>query len=124
MNKWLKISSLLIALAIASSAFGAHYLKFRLDEYYLDVFNKASFYHLTQAMGMLLIAILGKLELLSVKNTKLILSILFFGILVFSGSLYLLAITQLKWLGAITPIGGVAMILAWTITTLSINKTN
>ena len=120
MSNWLKISSLLIALAIASSAFGAHYLKFRLDEYYLDVFNKASFYHLTQALGMLLVVILGKLEFLSIKNAKTILAILFFGILVFSGSLYALSIMQIKWLGAITPIGGVAMILAWILVALKI----
>lgn len=113
MGRLIGISALMIALSIAAGAFGAHSLKDRLDSYYLSVYEKAALYHLTQSLGLLAVAILGAINILPAASVLKIFVLLLFGVIVFSGSLYLLTFTQIKWLGAITPIGGTAMIAAW-----------
>ncbi len=112
-NKLFGIAAILIGLAIICGAFGAHGLKDKLDPYYLSVFEKAAFYHITQSAGLILILFMAQTNVMPAEFITKIFYILLFGILVFSGSLYLLAVTQIKWLGAITPIGGTAMIVAW-----------
>ncbi len=114
MNKFFGIAALLLALSIASGAFAAHGLKDKLDPYYFAVFEKAAFYHLTQSIGLLIILFFAQTNVLPESFIVKIFFILLFGICVFSGSLYILALTQIKWLGAITPIGGTAMIVAWS----------
>ena len=106
---------MLLALAVAMGAFGAHALKEKLDAYSLAVYEKAAFYHFVHALGLLLVALLAAQISLEQKWTTIICSLLFAGVVVFSGSLYLLAITGVKWLGAITPIGGTMFIAAWLI---------
>jgi len=94
-------------------AFGAHVLKDKLSEYSMSVYDKAVLYQFFHAFGILFVAILNQLF-----NTKEfnICGILFIvGILLFSGSLFILAITDIKWLGAITPIGGGLFIISWII---------
>lgn len=97
--------------SVALGAFGAHALKGSLESKFFEIFQTGvtyQFYH-TFALGFVLILAQTK------KDFSYKLSALFFiiGILIFSGSLYLLAITQIKWLGAITPIGGVFFLLGW-----------
>ena len=103
--------SLLSMLSVVLGAFGAHYLKNTLNDYSLSVFQTGVLYQFFHSVGILVLVLLSK----SIDNLNLDLSIWFFtlGIILFSGSLYLLAITGLKWLGAITPIGGMFFILGW-----------
>ena len=111
-----KISSLgaiLVALGIILGAFGAHGLQHILDERGRSIYEKAVLYHLVDAVGILIVGICGRSGFIAPSSTLWIAAILTFGILVFSGSLYLLAITQQRWLGMITPIGGTAFIAGW-----------
>ncbi len=112
MNNQLPVSNLYfglglfsLGLAIVIGAFGAHGLKDILDDYGKDVFFKANFYHFVIAFTILILC------LAHVSYLKLSVSLLLLASIIFSGSLYVLAITGLKWLGAITPIGGTIMIL-------------
>jgi len=111
LKTWVSISAVLLALAVALGAFGAHVLKGRLPDYYMGVFEKAVFYHLIHALAILILAFsAGNFSSGALPR---ILCVFLSGILVFSGSLYVLAITQVRWLGAITPLGGLAFIAAW-----------
>ena len=107
-------------LSVVLGAFGAHLLKDKLSEYYMGVYDKGVLYQMFHSIAILVTAILND----SLKNIQLDLSIYLFsiGILLFSGSLYLLAITGHKWLGAITPIGGTLFIAGWFILFIKILK--
>ena len=102
-----KLAAFFGASGVALGAFGAHGLKAVLESNHtLEVWHTASLYHLLHAVALLLLAPAAPAHRLS--------RILFSsGILIFSGSLYALAVTGVKWLGAITPIGGVALIAGW-----------
>jgi len=104
-----------MSLAVMLGAFGAHGLRAKLDAYSLGVYEKAVFYHFIHAMGLLLVSFLPKTGTFSEFATSWVCGLLLAGILLFSGSLYLLAITGNRWLGAITPIGGVAFIAGWLV---------
>lgn len=103
----------LMLLAVALGAFGAHALKARLSADMLAIWHTAVLYHMVHALGCIAIGIL--MPRYSQQSNKISLAggLMLIGILVFSGSLYLLALTEQRWLGAITPIGGVAFLLAW-----------
>ena len=103
--------SIFSLLAIILGAFGAHGLKNILDDYGKEIFQKAVFYHFVHAISIIL---LGSLEN-QFSNINLSISgyCFIFGIILFSGSLYLLSITNIKLLGAITPIGGIGFIVGW-----------
>ncbi len=90
--------------AVAAGAFGAHGLEDRLDEHHLEIFETAARYHMYHALGIGLCALVGARRAGWVMQA---------GVVVFSGSLYLLAVTGAKWLGAITPLGGTAMMVGW-----------
>jgi uncharacterized membrane protein YgdD (TMEM256/DUF423 family) len=105
--------ALLMAFAIAAGAFGAHALKDRLDEYSKGVYDKAAFYHLIHAIAILIIGLIASNKIISEYATEKIFFLFLGGIAIFSGSLYLLALTGVRWLGAITPIGGTLFIVAW-----------
>lgn len=119
-----KIACALLALAVCLGAFGAHVLKGQLDAYSLNVFEKAVFYHFVHALGILAIPMMIKTSLVKKKTALRAALLLTFGITVFSGSLYVLAISGMKWLGAITPIGGLAFILGWLVLLISVEKSN
>jgi uncharacterized membrane protein YgdD (TMEM256/DUF423 family) len=98
--------------AVALGAFGAHGLKATLSADMMAVYQTAVQYHVYHALALLLVGILmhSGVQHLSLR----IAAVLFFvGVLVFSGSLYALAITEIKILGAITPIGGLMFLIAW-----------
>jgi uncharacterized membrane protein YgdD (TMEM256/DUF423 family) len=98
--------------AVAAGAFGAHALRGSLTPDLLAIYQTAALYHLLHAVALFGAALLGRVE--SVSALALATGIAFIvGILLFSGSLYLLAITGTRWLGAITPIGGVAFMVGW-----------
>lgn len=100
-------------LSVALGAFAAHGLKSRLDEYSLSVFHTGVQYQFYHTFALLLIGVL----LLHRETPSLTWSgyAFLFGILVFSGSLYLLAFTGVKTWGAVTPIGGVGFLVGWLL---------
>jgi uncharacterized membrane protein YgdD (TMEM256/DUF423 family) len=101
-----------MALAVVLGAFGAHALKARLAPEQLDVWHTAVQYHVYHALGLFVVAALCDL-LQDVAMVRLAGWMMVLGIVVFSGSLYVLTISGVRWLGAITPLGGVALIAAW-----------
>ena len=112
---WIALGSLLMALAVAMGAFGAHALKGRLDAYALSVYEKAVFYHFVHALGILLVGLLARSNAITPAGQARVTWLLLIGIVAFSGSLYALAISGIRMLGAITPIGGIAFIAAWAL---------
>jgi uncharacterized membrane protein YgdD (TMEM256/DUF423 family) len=110
---WSAIAAVLLALAVGLGAFGAHGLRSRLDAYLMDIYKTAVLYHFLHALGMLAVSALPKSGAVTEATAEAVCWLLLAGILIFSGSLYLLAVTGTRGLGAITPFGGVAFILAW-----------
>src|SRR5882672_2284635 len=107
---WPVTGAILMALAVVFGAFGAHGLRERLDAYSMDVYQKAVFYHFVHALGLLIVSFLPKTGTFSEHATTVVCGLLLAGIVIFSGSLYALAITGNRGLGAITPIGGLSFI--------------
>lgn len=105
------IGALCAASAVAAGAFGAHALKSILDPAMLAVYETAARYQMYHALGLFVVAWLSR-ETQSPAATK---AGWFFcaGILLFSGSLYLVALAGIKWMGALTPLGGVSFISGW-----------
>lgn len=109
---FITLASLSGMLAVIFGAFGAHALRGKLDDYALGVFETAVQYHFNHSLALLAVGILA----LSQPQTVLLKSsgwLFLLGIVIFSGSLYLLSLTGARWLGAITPLGGLAFIAAW-----------
>lgn len=107
------------ALAVIFGAFGAHALRAKLDPYLMNVYEKGVLYHFLHALALLIVTLLVKNGTI-LESSALRVSILFIiGIVLFSGSLYLLAITGERWFGAITPVGGVAFIIGWILLALA-----
>ena len=106
---WPATAAIALALAVMLGAFGAHGLRNRLDAYSLGIWEKAVFYHFIHALGLLIV------PLVAPAGASRVSWLLLAGILIFSGSLYLLAITGVRTLGAITPIGGLSFIAAWLL---------
>ncbi|RLQ20920.1 DUF423 domain-containing protein [Seongchinamella sediminis] len=109
---FITLASLSGMLAVVFGAFGAHGLRNRLDDYLMGVFETAVQYHFYHALALLAVGViaLGQPQTVMLKSAGWLFVI---GTLVFSGSLYLLALTGLKWLGAVTPLGGLAFIAGW-----------
>jgi uncharacterized membrane protein YgdD (TMEM256/DUF423 family) len=102
-----RIAAALCFFAVALGAFGAHSLKQILQAHQmLDVWNKAVLYHFVHAVALLVLALYGAAN-------RSAWWLLFAGILIFSGSLYVMALTNLRWPGAITPIGGLCFLAGW-----------
>jgi uncharacterized membrane protein YgdD (TMEM256/DUF423 family) len=112
---WSMTGALLMALAVILGAFGAHGLRGRLDAYRMSVYEKAAFYHFLHALGILIVSILPKTGTFPEGPAGTVCAVLLVGIAIFSGSLYLLAVTGNRWLGAITPAGGLAFIVGWLL---------
>jgi uncharacterized membrane protein YgdD (TMEM256/DUF423 family) len=102
------------AIAVMLGAFGAHALKEKLSEHYLAIWETAVQYQMFHALGLIAIGILMSSSLIG-PITQLTWAgwLLLAGIIIFSGSLYILSLTGIGVLGAITPIGGVAFIIGW-----------
>lgn len=103
----------LMLLAVAFGAFGAHALKPHLSVDMLAIWHTAVLYQMMHALGCIACGILMPRDAQQSKRIARAGSCMLIGILVFSGSLYLLALTGQRWLGAITPIGGMAFLIAW-----------
>jgi uncharacterized membrane protein YgdD (TMEM256/DUF423 family) len=118
------IASLLLMLAVGLGAFGAHGLKSRLDAYSLGIWEKAVFYHFIHALGLLIVTVMSRVGMLTEQTAARVSQLLILGILLFSGSLYLLAVSGVKSLGVVTPLGGLAFIAAWLVLTIQLARGN
>jgi len=107
------VTAFLLALAVVFGAFGAHGLRDILDPYSMTVYEKGVYYHFFHALGMLVIPVLVNAGRCSANAGKWAHGLLGIGILFFSGSLYVLAVTGTTIMGAIAPIGGTAFIAGW-----------
>ena len=114
----LMTAAIFLALAVAIGAFGAHGLKSQLSEEMIQIFKTGVEYHFYHALGLMLIGVIA----ISFPSKLLNWSAIFLsaGIVLFSGSLYVLAITGIKWLGAVTPLGGVGFIAGWVLLFVSL----
>jgi uncharacterized membrane protein YgdD (TMEM256/DUF423 family) len=109
---FITLASLSGMLAVMLGAFGAHALKDKLDDYALGVFETAVQYHFYHSFALLAVGVIA----ISQPQTVMLKSsgwLFMLGILIFSGSLYLLSFTGVRWLGAVTPLGGLAFIGGW-----------
>jgi uncharacterized membrane protein YgdD (TMEM256/DUF423 family) len=112
------VAALMAFLAVAGGAFGAHGLKSKVSTEMLETFQTGIQYQFYHALGLLIVAIM-----IQVFQPNLLLKTTGFlfigGMVVFSGSLYTLVLTGVKWLGAITPIGGLAFLAGWICLVIS-----
>lgn len=118
---FLTISSFMMALAIGLGAFGAHGLKSILSESLLKIYNTGIQYHFYNTLGLFVATFIYALKPDS-KKIFISLWLILIGMLIFSFSLYFLAILNLPILGAITPIGGTLLIVAWIVLCFGILK--
>ncbi|HAI12305.1 MAG TPA: DUF423 domain-containing protein [Phycisphaerales bacterium] len=112
-RKLLILSALFGMLGVILGAFGAHGLKDQISESMMANYQTGVQYHMIHALALLGTALASA----RLRQNTVVLAGWFFvaGIIIFSGSLYIMALTGMKWLGAITPIGGVALIVGWLL---------
>lgn len=107
---WIQVAAVSGMLAVVAGAFGAHGLKARVSPDQLESWATAAQYHLLHSVVLLALALYATS---SGKAIKLPATLFSAGILLFSGSIYLLVLTKMRWLGPLTPIGGLFLILGW-----------
>ncbi|USE36539.1 DUF423 domain-containing protein [Endozoicomonas sp. SCSIO W0465] len=100
--------------AVALSAFAAHGLKGVLSERAMAIFQTAADYQFYHSLALVFVALLG-VNYPASKKLKWSVGLFTAGIVLFSGSLYLLSLTDIHWLGMVTPLGGVSFILGWLV---------
>ncbi len=127
MHKWMLVGGAVFSLlSVILGAFAAHGLRGKLDENAIGIFQTAAHYQLNHGFALILCGILVY-QFQTLPNSLFWLKIsafaFTFGIVFFSGSLYALALTSQKWLGPITPIGGLLFILGWICFILGIYRT-
>lgn len=120
MKLYIITGSVFAALAILFGAFGSHALKEKLTLEQLEIYDIATRYLMFHALGIFAIGILGYQVPGEVLTWPLLLMV--FGILIFSGSLYLISLAGYKKLGMVTPIGGLALIISWLMVAYNIYK--
>lgn len=117
-NRYIAIGAISALLAVALGAFGAHGLEGKISDDMLKVYNTGVTYHMSHALGILLIALMAD-KLGGSGKVLWAGRLLLLGTILFSGSLYLLALTDAKLLGIITPFGGVAFLVGWLLVALA-----
>lgn len=119
--KWIAIAGVIFAgLGVVIGSFGAHALKGKLGVEALNQFEVGVRYQMYHALGLIALALLTihfPENLLNYAAYTMII-----GIIIFSGSLYTLSLSGVKWWGAITPIGGLLLILSWTLLAIGLWK--
>ncbi|MFC3899377.1 DUF423 domain-containing protein [Aliicoccus persicus] len=118
MRQWIIIAAVSGFLAVALGAFGAHLLEDRISEHYLGVWETAVQYQMFHTGGLLAIGVL--LNFVPSKHLVRAGWLMTAGIVFFSGSLYILALSGIGILGAITPIGGILFLAAWVFIILAL----
>jgi uncharacterized membrane protein YgdD (TMEM256/DUF423 family) len=109
----LSIAAFSAMLSVVLGAFAAHGLKSKLSENLLNTFQTGVQYQMYHSLALILLVILYR----QMPQALLVYSagFMFAGIILFSGSLYMLALTQIKWFGPVTPLGGVCFIIGWAL---------
>ncbi|MGM7634790.1 DUF423 domain-containing protein [Bacillus sp. Hm123] len=121
MKTFIIIGAINAFLSVALGAFGAHGLEGKVAPKYLDIWKTGVQYQMFHASGLIFIGILmGQIPASSLLNWSGWLMLV--GIILFSGSLYVLTLTQVGVLGAITPLGGVAFLASWVLLVLAVMK--
>jgi uncharacterized membrane protein YgdD (TMEM256/DUF423 family) len=109
------------ALVVLLGAFGAHALKARLSAEMLAVYQTGVYYHLFHALGLLAVGLVAT-QIADTVYLKWSGWLMLAGIILFSGSLYVLSVSGLRWFGIVTPFGGISFIAAWTLFVVAIVK--
>jgi uncharacterized membrane protein YgdD (TMEM256/DUF423 family) len=118
MRLWIALGAANAFLSVAAGAFGAHGLKARLAPDLLTIFETGARYHMYHSLGLIAIGLVAQTRpspLLSGAGWAMLA-----GILLFSGSLYALALTGVRVLGAITPIGGLGFLAGWALLAVAV----
>ena len=110
---FLAIAGFLGALSVASGAFAAHALKNSLSVKALEIWETATKYQMYHALALMLVALLLTQTEIASSSLNIAGWAFLIGIVLFSGSLYALSLSGVKWLGAIAPLGGLAFIIGW-----------
>jgi len=118
---FLALGGVAALLAVALGAFGAHALKSRIAPEMLAVWHTGVEYHVFHALGLLAVGVVA----IQLPDSALLRAsgwLMLAGIVLFSGSLYILAITSERWVGAVTPVGGLAFLAAWALFVAAVLK--
>ena len=118
---FLLLGALAGMLGVVLGAFGAHALRAKLAPDLLAVWNTAVQYHFWHALALVAIGIVA-IHLPASAPLKWAGWLMVVGILLFSGSLYVLALTGARWLGAVTPFGGTAFIIGWVLLAIAVAR--
>lgn len=119
MKLFIILGALCTMMSVGTGAFGAHGLEGKLSDKYISVWEKAVNYQMYHGLGLIIIGVISGTTSINVNWAG---WLLFLGVVFFSGSLYILALTQIRILGAITPIGGVLFIAGWLMLIISTFK--
>ncbi|EDL63690.1 DUF423 domain-containing protein [Bacillus sp. SG-1] len=121
MKTFIIIGAVNAFLSVALGAFGAHALEGKISQKYIDIWNTGVLYQMFHSIGILIIGVLaGNIAASALLNWSGWLMLI--GIVLFSGSLYVLSLTGIKVLGAITPLGGVSFLIAWVLLIITAAK--
>jgi len=120
MNLWLIVAALNGLLAVAAGAFGAHALQARLDPHALQTFETGARYHMYHALAIGLAAFAMRSQSAAAAQVSALLFVA--GIVLFSGSLYLLALTGVRAFGFVTPLGGLSFLAGWAVLAYAATK--
>ena len=112
-QRFLALGAVFAGSAVATGAFGAHALKNMLDAASLQVFETAIRYQMYHAIGLCIVS--WAIDRYPDQRLQLIGWLFTIGILLFSGSLYVVSLAGIRWLGAVTPIGGLAFLAGWIL---------
>lgn len=119
MKVFIILGALCTMMSVGTGAFGAHGLENKLSDKYMSVWEKAVNYQMYHGLGLLIIGVIGGTTSINVNWAG---WLIFLGVVFFSGSLYILALMQIRILGAVTPIGGVLFIAGWLMLIISTFK--
>ncbi|HSJ24225.1 MAG TPA: DUF423 domain-containing protein [Longimicrobiales bacterium] len=113
MRHFIVIGAVLAAAAVAAGAFGAHALASRLSPDRLSTWETAARYHMYHGLALVLVAAVGDRLQLPLAGAAAWLILI--GVVIFAGTVYVLALGGPRWLGAVTPVGGLALIAGWLV---------
>lgn len=116
---FLVFGSLALLLAVAMGAFGAHLLKTRLAPEMMAVYETAVHYHFYHALGLLVVGLLA-LHVPAAALLGWVGGLMATGLILFCGSLYTLSLSDVRGLGMITPVGGLAFMMAWLLLAVAV----
>ncbi|MDZ7695209.1 MAG: DUF423 domain-containing protein [Balneolaceae bacterium] len=118
---FLSLGSINMALVVMLGAFGAHGLRSRLSAEMMEIFQTGVQYHVYHALGLLAVGLIAA-HFPESPYLRWAGWLMLAGIVIFSGSLYVLSMSGIRWLGAITPVGGVSFISAWILLLIAVLK--